>query len=85
MQLGIQAAHPTNPKEKAEIQFWAVRFTSILSKKSPAWIATQQNLIETIRTLWDNETVYQEKHRKGDDIDYSQWKEPKLIVKILLQ
>merc|ERR1719341_1407105 len=85
VQLGIQAAHPTNSKEKAEIQFWAVRFTSILSKKSPAWIAGQQQLIDTIRGLWCNEVTYQERHRKGDQVDYTHWKEPKLIVKILLE
>ena len=85
VQLGIHPPHATNPAEKAEIQFWAVRFTALLTKRCPDWIAGQQQLIETIRTLWDNEATYQEKHRKGDGIDYSQWKEPKLIVKILLE
>ena len=85
VQLGIHPPHATNPAEKAEIQFWAVRFTALLTKRCPDWIAGQQQLIETIRTLWDNEATYQVKHRKGDGIDYSQWKEPKLIVKILLE
>ena len=85
VQLGIHPPHATSAAEKAEIQFWAIRFTAILTKRSPSWIANQQHLIETIRSLWDNEATYQEKHRKGDGIDYSQWKEPKLIVKILLE
>ena len=82
VQLGIHPPHATNPAEKAEIQFWAVRFTALLTKRCLDWIAGQQQLIET---LWDNEATYQEKHRKGDGIDYSQWKEPKLIEKILLE
>ena len=85
VQLGIQQAPATNTAEKAEIQFWAVRFTFVLTKQSPAWLAGQQPLIETIRALWCNEAIYQEKHRKGDGVDYTHWKEPKLIVKILLE
>ena len=29
--------------------------------------------------------TYQERHRKRDQVDYTHWKEPKLIVKILLE
>ena len=54
----------TNQAEKAEIQFWAIRFTFILTKRCPAWIAGQQQLIDTIRSLWCNEVTYQEKHKK---------------------
>ena len=75
----------TNQAEKAEIQFWAIRFNFILTKRCPAWIAGQQQLIDTIRSLWCNEVTYQEKHKKGDQVDYTHCKEPKLIVKILLK
>ena len=85
VQLGIQQAPAVSAADRAEIQYWAVRFTSILVKKCPGWIAGQQQLVETIRGIWCNELVYQEKHRKGDQIDYTHWKEPKLIVKILLE
>ena len=55
VQLGIQQAPVTNQAEKAEIQFWAVRFTFVLTKRCPAWIGGQQQLIDTIRGLWCNE------------------------------
>ena len=35
--------------DRAEIQFWAMRFTYILVKKCPNWIAGQQQLVDTIR------------------------------------
>ncbi len=85
VQLGIQQAPSVSPADRAEIQYWAIRFTAILVKKCPGWIAGQQQLVETIRGIWCNETVYQEKHRKGDQVDYTHWKEPKLIVKIMLE
>ncbi len=84
VQLGIQQAPQVSPNERAEIQYWAIRYTYILVKKCPTWILNQQQLIETIRGIWCNEQTYQEKHRKGENTDYTHWKEPKLIVKILL-
>ena len=87
VQLGIHQPPATTQLEKAEIVFWAVRFTALLTKRCPSWIGGQHQLIETLRQLWDNEQPagYQDRHRKGDGIDYTQWKEPKLIVKILLE
>jgi len=84
VQLGIQQAPATTPSERAEIQFWAVRFTYILAKKCDGWIATQDTLVDTVRNLWCNE-AYHEKHKRGDNVDYTHWKEPKLVVKILLE
>ena len=45
--------------ERSEIQFWAIRYTYILTKKCPKWIGSQHQLIETIRGIWCNEAAYQ--------------------------
>ena len=45
VQLGIQQAPAVSAADRAEIQYWAVRFTSILVKKCPGWIAGQQQCL----------------------------------------
>ena len=85
VQLGIQQAPQVSPADRAEIHFWAIKYTYILTKKCPGWILNQPQLVETIRRIWCNEQAYQEKHRKGEGLDYTHWKEPKLIIKILLE
>jgi len=70
----------------AEIQFSCIRVVYIMSKMDPDWTREQPGLITTLRTIW-NQDCYHDKFHHGDHqrVDYSHWKEPKLIVKVLLE
>ena len=74
------------PEEKEEIQFSCVSIVHLLIKKDRLWIKDQVALINALKNIW-NQDVYHDRHHHGDHnrIDYSHWKEPKLIVKILLE
>ncbi len=47
-------------------------------------IVFQHTLINSLKTVWNKES-YHEKYRTGGGVDYTHWKEPKVIVKILLE
>lgn len=70
----------------AEVQFSCISMIHTLIKHDKEWIKTQDKLIIALRNIW-NHDAYHERHHHGDHskIDYSHWKEPKLIVKILLE
>ena len=69
--------------ERAEVQFNAVNLTSILVKDNTDWIGNQHTLVNSLKTIWNKES-YHEKHEQGSGVDFTHWKEPKVIVKILL-
>ncbi|XP_028033958.1 transcription-associated protein 1 isoform X2 [Bombyx mandarina] len=69
--------------EKAEMQFQAVRAISLLIKYDDQWLSTQHDLIELLKRIWYSDK-YHEIHKKVEIVDCTHWKEPKLIVKILL-
>jgi transformation/transcription domain-associated protein len=70
--------------DRAEVQFNAVNLTYILVKDNVDWIVNQHTLINSLRTIW-NKDVYHEKHKQGSGVDFTHWREPKVIVKILLE
>ncbi|XP_060810438.1 transcription-associated protein 1 isoform X2 [Amyelois transitella] len=76
------AALPT--ADKAEMQFQAIRVISLLIKYDDQWLSTQHDLIELLKRIWCTDQ-YHETHKKVENVDCTHWKEPKLIVKILLQ
>ena len=47
-------------------------------------IFSQHTLINSLKTVWNKES-YHEKYRQGSSVDFTHWKEPKVIVKILLE
>lgn len=63
--------------------YQSIRIVSILIKFDDQWLSTQQELIETYKQVWCNDE-YQERHKNVDSLEYTHWKEPKLLVKILL-
>lgn len=63
--------------------YQSIRIVSILIKFDDQWLSTQQELIETYKQVWCNDE-YQERHKSVDTLEYTHWKEPKLLVKILL-
>jgi len=71
-------------EDRAEVQFNAVNLTYILVKDNPDWISYQHTLINALKTVWTKES-YHEKHKQGSGVDFTHWKEPKIIVKILLE
>ena len=70
----------------AEIQFSCISLVHLLVKRNREWIRNQVSLINALKTLW-NHDMYHDRHYHGDHnrVDYSHWKEPKLVVKILLE
>ena len=71
------------PSEKNELRYRAIVIVSILIKFDEEWLPMQIQLVDMIKQIWCNDE-YQALHRKVETIDSSHWKEPKLIVKILL-
>lgn len=71
------------PNEKSELQHQAIRIVSILIKFDEQWLSTQTNLVAALKQIWSNDD-YHTLHKKVDSVDFCHWKEPKLIVKILL-
>ncbi|XP_050553861.1 transcription-associated protein 1 isoform X13 [Spodoptera frugiperda] len=69
--------------DRAEMQFQAIRVVSLLIKFDEKWLSGQQDLIELIKRIWCSDQ-YHEIHKKVEIVDCTHWKEPKLIVKILL-
>nr|CAD7427558.1 unnamed protein product [Timema monikensis] len=69
--------------ERAELQYQSIRITSLLIKFNEQWLATEHDLVNAYSLLWCNDK-YQELHKKVDAVEVLHWKEPKLLVKILL-
>ncbi|KAL4715075.1 hypothetical protein ACJJTC_012122 [Scirpophaga incertulas] len=82
MQL-LAANTTTSSPERTEMQFQAIRVISLLIKYDDQWLSTQHDLIEFIKRIWCGDQ-YHETHKKVENVDSTHWKEPKLIVKILL-
>ncbi|XP_046961593.1 transcription-associated protein 1 isoform X1 [Vanessa cardui] len=77
--LGAAAA----PADRAEMQFQAVRVVSLLIKFDDQWLSAQHDLVELLKRIWCSDQ-YHDVHKKVENVDCTHWKEPKLIVKILL-
>ena len=97
VQMGIQQPGPVmaaavaatnsnlSESDRAEVQFVAIKLTHVLVKhdEDGEWVKGQGSLINTLKAIWNQES-YHVKHKTGNSIDYSHWKETKIIVKILL-
>lgn len=81
--LGNSSQQSLQPMDKREMQYQSIRITSLLIKLDDQWLSSQHQLINAYKQIWCDDQ-YQEFHRKVDSVDYQHWKEPKLIVKILL-
>lgn len=65
------------------LQFQAVLITYILVKHDPKWVSTQLAMVDALIKVW-NSSDFINKHSKIDSLDHAEWKEPKLLVKCLL-
>ncbi|KAK1124236.1 hypothetical protein K0M31_006611 [Melipona bicolor] len=72
-----------NHSEKSELQHQAVKIIAILIKFDERWLSNQSQLVGALKQIWCNDE-YQALHKKVESVEYCHWKEPKLIVKILL-
>ncbi|XP_033222256.1 transformation/transcription domain-associated protein [Belonocnema kinseyi] len=72
-----------NSTEKSELQHQAIRIVSILIKFDEQWLPTQTQLVAAMKQIWCND-AYQALHKNVEKVDFCHWKEPKLVVKILL-
>ncbi len=70
--------------DRSEIQYTAVTLVRTLVRHDPEWIGGQPALVDAVRKIW-NTNPYHDRHRNGDRVDYTHWKEPKVIVKVLLE
>ncbi|XP_069681279.1 transformation/transcription domain-associated protein isoform X3 [Periplaneta americana] len=82
--LGNSSQQPLQPVDKAEMQYQSIRITSLLIKLDDQWLSSQHQLVNAYKQIWCDDQYQQELHRKVDCVEYQHWKEPKLIVKILL-
>ncbi|KAJ8954217.1 hypothetical protein NQ318_005812 [Aromia moschata] len=71
------------PHERNELQYQSIRIVSLLIKYDDQWLSTQQELVDALKQIWCDD-AYQERHKNVDQLEYTHWKEPKLLVKILL-
>uniref|UniRef100_A0A146L0J1 Transformation/transcription domain-associated protein n=6 Tax=Lygus hesperus TaxID=30085 RepID=A0A146L0J1_LYGHE len=69
--------------ERLELQFQSIRIVSLLVKYDDQWLSSQEQLAQTFNQIWCNDQ-YQQRHRNIEIVEYVHWKEPKLLVKILL-
>nr|CAH7738958.1 unnamed protein product [Callosobruchus chinensis] len=69
--------------ERNELQYQAIRIISLLIKFDDQWLSTQQELVDALKQIWCDDS-YQERHKNVQQLEYTHWKEPKLLVKILL-
>lgn len=69
--------------ERNELQYQSIRIVSLLIKFDDQWLSTQQELVDAMKQIWCDD-AYQERHKNIELLEYTHWKEPKLLVKILL-
>ncbi|XP_008557972.1 transformation/transcription domain-associated protein [Microplitis demolitor] len=69
--------------DKYELQHQAIRIISVLIKFDEQWLSTQGQIVAALKQLWYQDG-YLELHKRVENVDFSRWKEPKLVVKILL-
>ncbi|KAG8178737.1 hypothetical protein JTE90_027055 [Oedothorax gibbosus] len=78
----VSMAFPSGA-QATNVQHQAIRIVSLLSKADAQWLSDQHQLVACLRKIWISKD-FQERHLQGDTIDYTQWKEPKLLAKCLL-
>lgn len=69
--------------DRNELQFQGIRIVALLVKFDDQWLSTQQEVIKAIKRIWWDD-AYQARHKNIEQLEYTHWKEPKLVVKILL-
>lgn len=78
-----QPATALTPADKAQLQYLAIRITLLLARMDDQWIASRSSLVAAIRNIWVSDE-FQERHHSAENTDFIHWKEPRMMVSILL-
>lgn len=65
------------------LQFQAILILSIIVKHDDQWLSSQPAIVDALIKVW-NSPEFTAKHSKLDALDHGEWKEPKLLVKCIL-
>ncbi|KAK3867130.1 hypothetical protein Pcinc_027378 [Petrolisthes cinctipes] len=71
------------PADKAQLQYLAVRVIILLARLDEKWLASQSKLVMELRNIWISDE-FQERHHSAESTDFMHWKEPRMVVSILL-
>ena len=72
-----------NANEQVDVQYVGVKTLNVLSEFDEDWVASQPDLIEVVRALWESPD-YQQNMYNTKRLDIQSWKEPQLVAKLLL-
>ncbi|XP_063882780.1 transformation/transcription domain-associated protein-like isoform X6 [Scylla paramamosain] len=78
-----QPATAMTPADRAQLQYLAIRITLLLARMDDQWLASQSALVLAIRNIWVSDE-FQERHHSAENTDFMHWKEPRMVVSILL-
>lgn len=70
-------------EERYELQYQSIRIVSLLVKFDDQWLSSINQLASTYIHIWCSDQ-YLTRHKNIENVSHIHWKEPKLIVKILL-
>lgn len=66
-----------------DLRYQAILIISIMIKYDNDWLVSRRQLVDNLQQIWISEDFHH-KHNKVDTTDYTHWKEPKLLVRCLL-
>ncbi|KAK7075696.1 hypothetical protein SK128_020164 [Halocaridina rubra] len=69
--------------DRAQLQYLAVRVILLLTRDDENWLAKQGQLVIALRNIWISDE-FQERHHAAEGTDFMHWKEPRMVVSILL-
>lgn len=71
------------PSDRAQLQYLGVRTILLLSRLDDRWLASQPKLVLALRKIWVSDE-FQKRHHSAENTDFVHWKEPRMVVSILL-
>ena len=86
MALGHLPGMPTaslTPQVFNEIKFQTINIIYQLVKQDPGWLPQNANIAVNLLKIFVSE-AFQGRHKNIDSVDFAHWKEPKLLVKCIL-
>ncbi|XP_068243023.1 transformation/transcription domain-associated protein isoform X3 [Palaemon carinicauda] len=78
-----QQQQPVSTADKAQLQYLGVRVILLLTRSDESWLASQSQLILALKNMWISDE-FQERHHSAESTDFMHWKEPRMVVSILL-
>lgn len=66
-----------------DLRYQAILIMSVMIKYDNDWLVSRRGLVDNLQQIWISEEFHT-KHSKVDATDYAHWKEPKLLLRCLL-